>query len=145
MSRRRLRLTALGLEQRLSGQAEDQHLSGGAAPHEASRHRNPVLGIDADHSPVQELVMDAAQAKSVVHGVRSLERPPANMRGIEPDSFGSQSTVITAHRTAVLVRNQDALAETGIPTPKGRGPLTRDMELDRLQIEAHQTAYVTVQ
>ena len=52
--------------------------------------RRPRITGDAEHAAVEKLVVEAVQAQPVVDGVRSIECPPTDVRGIEPDRLGPE-------------------------------------------------------
>ncbi len=56
---------------------------GGAVSDEALRDEHRLLVPDAEDALVEELVVQRAQAQTVVDVVRTVERPPAHVRGLQ--------------------------------------------------------------
>lgn len=70
-----------------------------------------MVVADAQDTLVEELVVQSAQAHAIGDLIRALERPPADVRGIQPDRTAREQAVVAAERALVLIREQDVLAE----------------------------------
>jgi hypothetical protein len=116
MRRRRRVLASLWLEKWAAQHVEDEDFSCGASTDEPGRDGDGVPGVDADHTPVEELVVNAAEAQGVVDGVWTLERPPADVGGIEGNGLRPEAAVVATHGAAVLVGHEDQVPEGGVPS-----------------------------
>jgi hypothetical protein len=128
------------------GQGEDHFLGRRRPADELRGDGDRAVGGQAEDALVEKLVVDGAQAQSVGDVVRSFERPPADVGGVETDSGAVQPAVVLAERTAVLVSHQDVLAERGIsPDHRARRDSHRVRCAVGLQVQAGELADVGVQ
>lgn len=99
----------LRADERAPGKGYDVLAGGGAAADEALRDQDAVAVTDAEDALVEESVVQRAQAESVVDLVGPVERPPAHVRGLQPDRHRADAPVVAAEGALVLVRRQHQL------------------------------------
>src|SRR5690606_6583479 len=84
-----------------AGEGED-HLAGGLrTAYVASRDGDGAVRGQAEDALVEQFVVDRAEAEPVGQVVGAVERPPADMGGVETDRGAVQPTVVRAERAAV--------------------------------------------
>src|SRR4051794_4414507 len=89
----RLGVAGLRLEERLIDEPQHHLLGGTASPDESGRDVHPPLEADAEHTAVQQLVVERAEAERVLDGVGPVEGPPTDVSGVERDGRGVDSPV----------------------------------------------------
>jgi hypothetical protein len=143
----RWRYPPLGLVQRLADEAGDEALGHLAATHELGRDNHPPVVRDPDRAEVEQLGVQRAQAHRVLELVGPVERVPSHVGGVKGDRGGTETTVVAAHRTAVLVCHQHPGPETRVPPSPDLLPEAQlsGLALQHIEIEAHHGADVRVQ
>ncbi len=116
---------------------------GGALPDEVLGDHDDVAVAHAEDALVEELVVQGAQAQSVVDDVRAVEGPPPYVRGLQPDGGRPDAPVVAAERALVLVRGQHQVPHAPVP-PLPR-PGHERVGLRGFQFQAHRLAQVGVE
>src|SRR5690606_300761 len=96
----------LRLQRPPSREVEDQAPGRRRAGDVLARHRDAAVIGQADDTPIEEPVVQRAQADAVAQVVGAAERPPPHVRGVQPDRDTVQPAVVTAEGAAELVRLQ---------------------------------------
>ena len=86
------RLPRLRLEERLADKPEHELLCSATASDEVGRDGGLVVVPHAQDTAVKELVMEAAEAQPVLHGVRTVEGPATQVAGVESHGLRCRAT-----------------------------------------------------
>ena len=71
----------------------------------------PLVGLEAERAPIERLVVDYAQRKSVWNDVRAAGRVPLDVRRLQSEEFVLDADVEAADGATALVLAQDLIAE----------------------------------